>query len=232
MPTSRVALVLYAFIATSNVMASASGNDSLFWATKPLLMPLLAAFVIFALPQSRMTVLLGLAFACVGDIALMIDSSVAFFVGMAAFAVCHGCYTTAFARRGAWRRLRRWPWAVVPVVYATAVVVATLGLGLPAPVVMYSCVLALMASSAAGLGWLTGVGGTLFFVSDLLIGLDLAGISFASQPEWVMFFYVVGQGLIVYGWVRHHEGAPGAGLLSRGVPRPRGADLDQKIHTH
>lgn len=48
MPTSRVIIVLYAFTAMVNIMASARGPASLDWATTPILMPLLVGVLIAA----------------------------------------------------------------------------------------------------------------------------------------------------------------------------------------
>jgi uncharacterized membrane protein YhhN len=212
MPTSRVILVLYAFIATTNVMASAIGNDSLFWATKPLLMPLLAGVVIFARVATP-TLVAGLGLATIGDVFLMIDGDAWFYAGMAAFAACHVCYITAFTRAGAWRRLRRWPLLVVPVLYALVVVAAQVVLRLPVPILGYGCLLAVMAATAAGLGWRSGAGGALFLISDLLIGSELSGIGLSGTelpgpPIWVMLTYILGQALIVLGWLHRHEGVP------------------------
>lgn len=207
MPTSRVILVLYAFIATTNVMASAIGNDSLFWATKPLLMPLLVGVVIFAGVASPALVA-GLLLATVGDVCLMVDGDTWFYAGMAAFAACHVCYITAFTRAGAWRRLRRWPLVTVPVLYALVVAAAEVLLRLPVPILGYGCLLAVMAATAAGLGWRSGLGGALFLLSDLLIGVDLAGTELPGPPIWVMLTYILGQAGIVLGWLHRHEGTP------------------------
>jgi uncharacterized membrane protein YhhN len=217
MPTSRVILVLYAFIATTNVMASAIANDSLFWATKPLLMPLLAGVVIFA-GVARPSLIAGLCFATLGDMLLMIDGGgVWFYAGMAAFAATHVCYLVAFARAGAWRRLRRAPMVAVPVLYAAVVVTAEVVLRLPVPILLYGCLLAAMAASSAGLGWRSGLGGALFLISDLLIGIGLNGAELPGPPIWVMLTYILGQALIVLGWLHRHEAQPSEG--SPDIPR-------------
>jgi hypothetical protein len=98
MPTSRVIVILYAFIATAYVMATARGPASLAWATAPLLMPLLAGVVIFAASEARrrpdVWLLVGLGSATVFD--LVSPSLPA--AGVAFLAVCHACYAIAFAR--------------------------------------------------------------------------------------------------------------------------------------
>jgi uncharacterized membrane protein YhhN len=217
MPTSRVILVLYAFIATTNVMASAIANDSLFWATKPLLMPLLAGVVIFA-GVARPSLVAGLCFATLGDVFLMIDGDAWFSAGMAAFATTHVCYLIAFTRAGAWRRLRRAPLVAVPVLYAAVLVTAEVVLRLPVPILLYGCLLAAMAATAAGLGWRSALGGALFLGSDLLIGIGLNGTQLPGPPIWVMLTYILGQALIVLGWLHRHE-APTSEGSPPDIPR-------------
>lgn len=228
MPTSRVILVLYAFIATTNVMASGTGNDSLFWATKPLLMPLLAAMVLFAGPavwgaRASRWLVAGLVAATVGDVLLMIDGL--FYPGVAAFGLCHVAYLVAFARVGVWRRLSRWPLLLVPVLYAAVLIAGAVVLRPGPALIGYGLLLALMATGAAGLNWRSGLGGALFLASDLLIGIGLDG---TERPAAVMLTYVLGQGLIVLGWLHHFERPRVA------IPRPRAAAVsdaasDQEI---
>jgi uncharacterized membrane protein YhhN len=206
MPTSRVIVVLYAFVAATNITAIAADHDSLFWATKPLLMPLLIGVLVAAAREARTApsalMIAGLGFATLGDIALMIDGTVPFLAGMVAFLACHVCYITAFGKAGAWRRMSK----AVPILYPLAVVGASVWLwsGLDAlalPVTLYAVALGTMASASSGLGWRVGVGGLLFFVSDLLIAVDIAqAATLPGPPIWVMLTYVLGQALIVLGW--------------------------------
>jgi hypothetical protein len=98
MPTSRVIVILYAFMATANVMATARGPASLAWATAPLLMPLLAGVVIFAAAEAGrrpdVWLLLGLGFATVFDLV----SHALPTLGVASLVACHVCYAVAFSR--------------------------------------------------------------------------------------------------------------------------------------
>ena len=208
MPTSRIVLILYAFTATTNVMASANGDISMFWATKPLLMPLLVGVVWFTRqeaghrPDRRdVLVIAGLLLATAGDVALMADGTVAFGIGLALFAGCHGCYLAAFARPA---RRRNWPATAGAylLIVAAAVIWLWPGLGaLAAPMTAYAVLLGAMAVAAAGQGWRVGLGAALFVASDLLIAVDLAGAAtLPGPPIWVMLTYVVAQALIATGW--------------------------------
>ena len=179
MPTSRVIIVLYAFAATVNVMASAVGQSSLDWATKPLLMPLLAGVVIFAAQEAGRrplgTLLAALGCATAGDVALMADGTLPFLLGMAAFLGCQVLLIISFVRAGARPRL------AVTLLYCAGYAVAVLLLwrglaGLALPVSLYAVALTAMAVLASGLGWRIGLGGLLFFASDLLLAVDLADV--------------------------------------------------------
>ena len=217
MPTSRVIIVLYAFAATVNVMASAVGQSSLDWATKPLLMPLLAGVVIFAAQEAGRrplgTLLAALGCATAGDVALMAEGTLPFLLGMAAFLACQVLLIISFVRAGARPRL------AVTLLYCAGYAVAVLLLwrglaGLALPVSLYAVALTAMAVLATGLGWRIGLGGLLFFASDLLLAVDLADVVPVSGP-WVMLTYVVGLALIVTGWVTRPAPPP--------IPHPRPA---------
>ncbi len=212
MPTSRVVLVLFAFTATINVTASGNGHAGLDWATKPLLMPLLAGCLLLAAHEARAyadrLILAGLLLATGGDVALMFDGTVPFIAGMALFFGCHLCYIAAFVRAGALARLRPSPQLAVAVAYLVLLAVTMPWLweglgGLAIPVAVYAVALATMATTAAALDWRIGLGGALFLVSDLLIAARVADTAdLPGPPIWVMLTYTLGQALIVTGWVR------------------------------
>jgi uncharacterized membrane protein YhhN len=99
--------------------------------------------------------------------------------------------------------------------YAVAVLLLWRGLGgLALPVSLYAVALTGMAALASGLGWRIGLGGLLFFASDLLLAVDLADVVPVPGP-WVMLTYVVGLALIVTGWVTRPAPPP--------IPHPRPA---------
>jgi uncharacterized membrane protein YhhN len=202
----RVALTIYALAATANVIATAVHGDLADHLSKPWLMPMLALVVAFAAPPaaSRRLIIAGLLCATAGDIALMGSSTVAFLVGMAFFLGCHACYITAFARNGAIARLRARPLAAyaygLVLVVALALLWTSLG-GLAAPIAVYALALTTMATLASTFGLRVGIGGGLFLLSDMLIAIGLGGAGFAGREILVMITYVIGQLLIVTGWV-------------------------------
>lgn len=182
------------------------------WVTKPLLMPLLLAYVLVSANHREWTVrwvLLGLVLAWLADIALLLPGTAWFLGGMALFGAMQACYIRVFVAAGALARMRQ-RWAVPAVLFAVlAVAMTVLGpaMGwLAVPVTLYGLLLTAMASLAAGVRWPVAVGGPLFLLSDMLIGLELAGLDFAAREPAVMATYTVAQFLIVTGCLRALSG--------------------------
>ncbi|UUU34905.1 lysoplasmalogenase [Streptomyces sp. CA-210063] len=179
---------------------------------KPLLMPLLAACAYVRGGPRPLTAALLLGWG--GDVLLLSDAEPAFLAGMGSFAVGHLCYLVLFERLGRLGRPRTSaPRAraarmsvVCGVAYGFALVaaVASLWPGLPAdlrlPVAGYSALLTAMAWAAARLGPVTGLGGALFVVSDLLIATGVAEWPQLPRPDlWIMLTYLTAQYLLVHG---------------------------------
>ncbi|WP_030489080.1 lysoplasmalogenase [Micromonospora chokoriensis] len=222
MPRSRTVLIAFLVVTAANLLANALGGDLVFRLTKPLLMPLLAAYLWRASAERAARpdrlLLAGLAFATGGDIALMIDGTGWFLAGMACFLGTHLCYLAAFTRHGAATALRRAPLVAVPLGYAVLTVAALTWMwagltdvGLAAPVAGYALALAAMASTATTQGWRVGLGAALFLGSDLLIAAGVAGVAQPpGAPVLVMATYAAGQALIVLG----RAGTPTGALVT------------------
>lgn len=163
---------------------------------KPLLMPLLAAYV--AARRGPRPLVAALLLGWGGDVFLLSSDDGAFLAGMGCFAAGHLCYLTLFGRR----RTR----AGLAAGYGLLLLVtlALLWPGLPAelrvPVAVYSLLLAAMAYRASGLGLLAGAGGALFLLSDTLIA---TGVAEWPQPPaadlWIMLTYIAAQALLTAG---------------------------------
>jgi uncharacterized membrane protein YhhN len=212
----RLILGAYALAATANVVAAATTTSWLDYATKPLLMPLLAAFVALAVPRSapQATMIAALLFAWAGDCALMGSGTPMFLTGMGLFLGAHVFLITTFVRAGGTAAIRARPW--VPATYGVLVValLATMwsGLGgLAAPIAGYAAGLGTMAAFAAGFGPVVAVGGALFLLSDMLIALDLSGLVTMSEG-WhgllVMTTYTIGLALLATGWAARGGAEP------------------------
>lgn len=169
---------------------------------KPLLMPLLVAYVI-TLRAPRLLIA-ALLFGWGGDLALLFDADPAFLIGMGSFAAGHVCYLTLFARHSLFGRRGTGP--LLGAAYAAALLstVTLLWGDLPAelriPVAGYSLLLTAMAYRSSTPGLRAGLGGALFLVSDTLIATGVAEWPQLPRPDfWVMATYVAAQYLLATG---------------------------------
>ncbi|MBA8795893.1 putative membrane protein YhhN [Friedmanniella endophytica] len=171
------------------------------------LMPLLAGFLLAARPgRDRLTgwVLLALLFSWLGDTV----GGVALLAKIGLFLLAQLAYVAAF--RPYWRHspVAR-PLQLAAVTVGVGVLVLWVGRAagplLPA-VVLYGVALGTMAVLAGGLNRVAGLGGLVFLVSDLSLGLTVfaeAGGPLASALDLlVMPTYVVAQLLLVLGVLR------------------------------
>ncbi|GID15740.1 hypothetical protein Aru02nite_66290 [Actinocatenispora rupis] len=199
----RVLLLAYLVCAVVDLFAVATSNVELERLAKPLLMPILAGYLLVRVGARRSVwlVVVSLAFACGGDIALLGSGGVWFGVGMALFAVTHLCYVATFVRMGALRGLRRRFW--IPAAYAVAWVVLVLvvrprvSLVFLVALAAYGLLLFAMGSTAAAVDTLLGLGALLFVVSDVLNGLGAGGLAMPGHDLVVMATYILGQAAIV-----------------------------------
>lgn len=217
----------YVLVSVLNVIAVATGNDNGAALTKPLLMPLLLAWVL-AMAGRRWPVPLrwlaaGLVFAWVGDLLLMGDSDLAFALGLGAFLVMQACYVVAFLRVPGPGLVRAWKIALIPYVVAWIVLAALVwpgAGGMRIPVLVYGAALMAMAVAALDLvlrlpqrlAWRVAIGAGVFVVSDALIALTAFGPLTESVRTGaaIMATYTVAQGLIVTGFTH--------GVLERYYP--------------
>lgn len=220
MRADRLVLGLFGVASALNVIGAGLRSEPLDWATKPLLLPLLALWF-YLHHRSRGLVpnagiLAALLFSWAGDVALQFAGTTAFITGMALFGAAHVCYVTTFVRHGALSRLRTWPMLLVPAGYAVFLVGALTWLwpalsdaGLAVPMAVYGTLLSSTAALAACFGWRTALGGALFLISDLLIAVRVAdAFTIPGPPVWVMLTYVLAQFLLATGWVARRTPAP------------------------
>lgn len=195
-PAGRALLAAFA-VATAADLGSLLAD----WHTghllaKPLLMPLLVAYVITR--RAPRLLVAALLFGWGGDLALLFDTDPAFLIGMGSFAAGHVCYLVLFGRR------RTGP--LLGAAYAAALLstVTLLWGDLPAelriPVAGYSLLLTAMAYRSSALGPRAGLGGALFLISDTLIATGVAEWPQLPRPDfWVMATYAAAQYLLATG---------------------------------
>ncbi|MGW6460551.1 lysoplasmalogenase [Streptomyces sp. NPDC055078] len=176
---------------------------------KPLLMPLLAAYT--AVRGGPRLLVAALLFGWGGDVFLLFGTDLAFVLGMASFAAGHLCYLAVFGRgrtpKGPLRLYGRGrtPRGLAPlygVLLGVAVTLLWPGLpaGLRVPVAGYALLLTVMAWRASALGVVTGAGGALFLISDLIIATGVAGWPRPPVADfWIMLLYSTAQVLLTVG---------------------------------
>ena len=192
--------------------ASLDGDGRwLHWIAKPLATLLIAAIVWradAAAPGYRRAILLGMAFSCVGDIALMLPFD-AFVPGLIAFLLAHLCYIVAF--RAGFRAGRDLLIAAALLAVFAGINLAGLWPLLPSdlriPVVVYVVVLALMATLALARAWTNNaatpsaptsarwaaIGAVLFVISDSVLAWDRFGGGLPAATLCVLSTYYAAQ---------------------------------------
>ncbi|MEU9825349.1 lysoplasmalogenase [Micromonospora chersina] len=198
-------LALFGVVALVELVGVALDSTPTQWLAKPLLAPLLLAYL-WERRRRVDPVAVGLVAATAGDVALLVPGQAAFLAGMGCFLVTQTAFLTAFLRH------RRPPVAalvgyLVTWAGANALLWGSLG-ALRLPVLGYSLALSLMAAAAAGVSRRTATGGALFLVSDLLIGVGAAGGDFPGRDLLVMTTYAAALLLITTGWVAATAGRP------------------------
>ncbi|MGW0614548.1 lysoplasmalogenase [Streptomyces sp. NPDC002788] len=205
MNAPRLLLAAFGLAAAVDLVCLAAGFDAGHTVAKPLLMPLLAGWA--ALRRAPRPLVAALLFGWGGDVLLLSDAEPAFLAGMASFAAGHVCYLVLFAAHGSRYSVPRARAGALALGYATALVttVALLWADLPAhlrvPVAGYSLLLTAMAyRSGIRLGLFTGLGGTLFLLSDTLIATGVAHWPQPPRPDfWIMLTYLAAQVLLAGG---------------------------------
>ncbi|MGA4842789.1 lysoplasmalogenase [Streptomyces sp. G45] len=192
----------FALAALGDLIGVLTASDTAHTVFKPLLMPLLAAYVTVRGGPRLLVAALLLGWG--GDTLLLLDADPAFLAGMASFAAGHVCYLALFRRHGSGHPRTRGAGLVVAYAGALAVTVALLWPDLPSdlrgPVAGYSLLLTAMAYAATRLGPAAAVGGALFLLSDTLIATDVADWPQAPRPDfWIMLTYLAAQLLLARG---------------------------------
>jgi uncharacterized membrane protein YhhN len=197
----------YIVVGAVHVLALAAGLDPLATATKPLLMPVLLAGLLVALPVRRgETVVLasaGILLGWLGDMFLMLPGP-GFVIGLGFFLLGHVAYVVLFARRLRRGRPRWWSAVYVAWFAALLTVLAPHAGVLLVPLIAYGLALvALGVTGSACGGWIVA-GSVCFVASDTLLGLDrfLPGFGFPGLDAAIMVTYLAAQGLIAWGVVR------------------------------
>jgi uncharacterized membrane protein YhhN len=182
------------------VVAVACDVKVLKQASKVSLMPLLLSWS--RTEDAPPLVQAALLASAAGDLLLETNLQLA---GIAAFAAAHACYLAVFlaeSGRRSWRVV-----AAYGALWAALVAVLSPGLGNQrVPVAAYALLLTATAIASRWHSPRSGLGGTLFLISDALIALRLSGRDFPGRGALVMSSYAVGQYLLTSGALREKPG--------------------------
>lgn len=216
---SNILLIAFIGDAVLNLIAEGVNSQWLIWATKPLLMPLLCAWLL-AQPRThatrfRLFYAIGLFFSFGGDVLLMLaKNELLFILGLVSFLFTHLCYT--YANTGTLKELKSGflfsnAWAALPLFAFWIVLMALLWPGIPGslkvPVGLYSLVITVMCLSALNLNkhipsaifYSLFGGAILFLLSDSLIAIAKFRLQTESSAMRlaIMSTYILGQFLII-----------------------------------
>lgn len=171
--SSTLALSCFAAVAVVDLLAELVGRDVVALICRLLLMPLLIWLCwTAAARRTRLVILVAVALGCswLGDVA---GATVLLKIGF--FLLAQIVYLVAF--RPYWRLslIGRPPLLIAYAITLAALIglVSASAGPLALPVAVYGASLALMAVLATGVSRLTGIGGALFLVSDIVLAVEL-----------------------------------------------------------
>lgn len=213
-------ILLFLFVLVANLAATYFDNETLRYISKPLLMPVLA---IYLLSETRATgsylkfwMLLALFFSWVGDILLLFeqDKPNFFLFGLSAFLLAQVFYIIFFhnIRMKEYIRGNALLLLLVIVYYSILISVLSPYLGaMTLPVRIYGVVLSFMLmlamhimlgkNKSAGI-WMM-IGAVLFVVSDSLLAFNKFLAAFDYAGVLIMLTYGLAQLFITHGAVRY-----------------------------
>jgi uncharacterized membrane protein YhhN len=217
----------YGIVAVAHLAGLFTGAEWLASPTKGLLMPALLLGLLVSIPARRDEVALwggaGMLLSWAGDLLLSTPGEAGFITGLGSFMLAHIAYLVLFL--GPLRTKRMPPLAIAYAVWwAALVIVLAPHLGaLLIPVAVYGLVLGASSAAALGTTRVVAIGGLIFLLSDTMLAFKLFWPGFAvwQQDFLIMLAYVVGQGLIAVGAVRHARRS--RTVVTPHLPSPAGA---------
>lgn len=218
----NILVIAYIIIGALEVFAEATGNSTLRFITKPLLMPILMLFYYQSTKLSfssfHKKILLALFFSWFGDVFLMFvfKSELFFLAGLGSFLLAHIFYFIAFTAvtdKGTEALLPKKAWILTPLIAYFVLLMASFFSAVPSemkiPVAVYSATIAAMVAMAVNRYKrvndksfsLVMAGALLFMFSDSIIAVNkflyLGDLPFAGVG--IMVLYISGQYFIAKG---------------------------------
>jgi len=211
-------LFIVAFL--TDLIAVYLGNETLRYVTKPLLMPLLIIYFVFAVnffsSSLKKWIILALVFSWFGDVLLMFESanSIFFIFGLIAFLIAHIFYILLYENIIGLENIKKNYWLFIPVLVYYVLLIYVLSPHLENmtwPVRIYGVVISYMLVQALQVGRINNrtpamimiLGAVLFIVSDSILAINKFYQSFEQAGIAIMLSYGIAQLLITLGAVRY-----------------------------
>src|SRR4030095_3806794 len=217
-------IILFLIVLVTDLFAINTGNETLRYITKPILMPLLIFFFIsqttgFA-SSLKKWIVLALLFSWAGDILLMFESTNGnfFIFGLVAFLIAHIFYILFFENVIRKEGLRKNYWWFLPVIiyYIALIYILSPNLGdMKLPVRIYGIVISYMLIQSLQAGRIRNLaaatlmigGAVLFITSDSILAINKFYELFAYAGTAIMLTYGIAQLLITLGAVKYISSA-------------------------
>src|SRR5688572_6792149 len=221
----NIFIFLFIVVFLTDLIAVYLGNETLRYVTKPLLMPLLIIYFVFAVnffsSSLKKWIILALVFSWFGDVLLMFESanSIFFIFGLIAFLIAHIFYILLYENIIRLENIKKNYWLFIPVLVYYVLLISILSPHLENmkwPVRIYGVVISYMLVQALQAGRirnnraaaiLTIAGAGLFITSDSILALNKFYKPLEYSGILIMLTYGIAQLLITLGSVRYISSA-------------------------
>ncbi|MGV3697889.1 lysoplasmalogenase [Flavobacterium sp.] len=193
-----------------------TGNDTLTWYLKPLLLPILFyAVVNSAHFETKKWLLAALLFCWIGDCVLLFThkGELYFILGLVSFLIAHVLFIVLFIKQKSANQSFKKSLFWIGFVAATIYLATMLSFLLPSlgdlrfPVIAYALTITIMLKTAlkGTFDWngkskhIVFLGAALFVLSDSLLAIDKFHTSFESASYFIMITYLMAQFFITSG---------------------------------
>ena len=212
-------IILFLIVLAIDLFAAYSGNETLRYFSKPLLMPLLIVYFIFntnTVASLKKWIVLALVFSWLGDVLLMFEArnNIFFIFGLVAFLIAHIFYLLFYENILKLENLKKNYWLFIPVLiyYVALIYLLSPHLGeMKLPVRVYGVVISYMLiqafqvarikNRAASAMMITGA--ILFIASDSILAMNKFYQPFELAGIAIMITYGMAQLLITLGATRY-----------------------------
>ena len=212
-------IILFLIVLAIDLFAAYSGNETLRYFSKPLLMPLLIVYFIFntnTVVSLKKWIVLALISSWLGDVLLMFEArnNIFFIFGLVAFLIAHIFYILFYENILKLENLKKNYWLFIPVLiyYVALIYLLSPHLGeMKLPVRVYGVVISYMLIQALQITRIKNraasammiIGAILFIASDSVLAMNKFYQPFELAGIAIMITYGMAQLLITLGATRY-----------------------------